>query len=177
MIRLYTAIYLGFWVALAVTIAYFGTTAGVSPWLSASLVFIAFFFINGSLTYLFLSRRLKGQGKTPPPFLQYLFQTEKLNQPTPVPTPVRVVLGLIVIFGGALFILGGGVFVSNFDRAAVLLVGFAFLFLGFAFLYVGYRVIRMNRPNRRLFGPDRVTGLPDNSLQPTPNDGAAERTR
>ena len=31
---------------------------------------------------------------------------------------------------------------------------------GLAFLYVGYRVIRMNRPERRLFGADRAVPPP-----------------
>jgi hypothetical protein len=150
LLKLYTAIYLGFWIALAVVVAYLGN----SPWLSVGAVFITFFFVNGSLAYVLRSRQLRREGKTPPRYLAYLFQTHKIGQPTIVPAPIRITLGSIVILGGALFVFGGGVFVVGFDRLAVFLVGCLFLLLGAAFVYVGYRVIRMNQPNRRLFGSD-----------------------
>jgi hypothetical protein len=156
MVKLVIAIYLSFWVGVAAAAAYFGPVAGAPSWLAAGLVFIAFFFVNGSLAYLFRARQLRRQGKAPPRYLDFMIPPAGLHQPVRFPAPIRIMLGLIVIFGGVLFLFGGGTFVVYADRAGIGIVGAVFLSLGLAFLYVGYRVIRMNRPGRRLFGPDRA---------------------
>ena len=64
-----------------------------------------------------------------------------------LPRPFRVILGLVVVAGGALFTLTGGLLLANFDfsKAAHPLgavVGlFLLLVLGLAIGYVGFRVI------------------------------------
>jgi len=178
-LKLLTGLYLGLWITVAVVLAYFGLGIGVSPWITAAGVFVAFFFINGSLAYHFRSRQLRREGQTPPRYINYLFQTDKFNfnEPTQVPALVRIVLGLIVSFGAALFLFAGGVFILAHQSSRHLLAGCILFSLGAAFAYVGYRVIRMNHPSRRLFGRDRDVGLPNNSPQPTANDAAAERPR
>jgi len=176
-LRLLVALYLALWVAVAVVLAYFGTAVGASPWVTAGGVFVAFFFINGSLAYVFRSRQLKREGQTPPSYINYLFQTDKFNEPRRVPALIRIALGLIVSFGAALFVFAGGIFILAHKSSGELFAGCILFSLGAAFAYVGYRVIRMNHPNRRLFGRDRDVALPDNSLQPTANNAAAERLR
>lgn len=176
-LKLLVAMYLGSWVGLAAVLAYFGVGIGVPVWATAVSVFVVFFFVNGSLAYVYRSRHLKREGQTPPGYVNYLFQTQKISDPVQVPAPVRVALGLIVAFGAALFVLAGGVLILGAKNSGQLLAGCILLALGSAFAYVAYRVIRMSRPGRRLFGADRDLGLPNNSLQPTPNDGAAERPR
>jgi hypothetical protein len=160
MVKLVVAIYLAFWVAVAATAAYFGPAAGVPAWLSVGLVFITFFFVNGSLAYLFSARQLRRQGESPPRYVDFMLSPWSLHQPVRFPAPIRIALGLIVIFGGVLFVFAGGTFVVHVDRTGIWVVGAVFLLLGLAFLYVGYRVIRMNRPERRLFGPDRTVPPP-----------------
>lgn len=176
-LRLLVGLYLGLWVTLAVVLAYFGMAVGVSPWVTVGGVFVTFFFINGSLAYVFRSRQLKREGRTPPSYINYVFQTDRFNQPAQVPALVRIALGLIVIFGAALFLFAGGVFMLTHKSSGQLFAGCLLFSLGAAFAYVGYRVIRMNHPSRRLFGRDRDLGLPNNSQQPTANDAAAERPR
>ena len=174
-LKLLVLLYLGLWVSLGAVLAYFGVAVGIPVWATAVTAFVVFFFVNGTAAYVLRSRQLRREGKTPPAYARYMFQTQEINGPIPIPGAVRVVLGLIVILGAGLFILGGGVFLFAFERPGYLVAGCLFLVLGLAFAYVGYRVIRMNRPNQRLFGKDREPGLPSNAPQPTPNGSAAER--
>jgi MFS family permease len=223
--------YIALWVGVAAVLAYLGAAAGYSPWMIGGGVLVAFFFINGSLAYVFRSRQLRREGKQPPTYAKYLFQTEKfqagqLSEPMRFPAPIRVALGLIVTLGGAFFIVGGGLFVFHFDRLSVLVIGLCFVALGIAFAYLGYRVFIMGKRGRRLLGPlglriasyitaflsafaafgavvsaeylmgfsalggalfafllyrssqSAVHGMPPNHpLPPTPEGGAAERTR
>ena len=157
--------------------AYFGVSIGVPAWATVVAVFVVFFFVNGSLAYVGRTRQLKREGQTPPAYASYLFQTQKLGQPITIPAPVRVALGLVVVFGAALFVLSGGIFILAAEHSGQVVGGSLFLTLGGAFAYVGHRVIRMNRPNRRLFGADREAALPNNPMQPTPSNGSAERPR
>jgi peptidoglycan/LPS O-acetylase OafA/YrhL len=166
MVKLVIAIYLSFWVAVAAAAAYFGPAGGVPSWLAAGLALITFIFVTGSLAYLFEARQLGREGKTPPRYVDFMFSPWSLHQPVRFPAPIRIALGLIVIFGGVLFVFAGGTFVVHVDRTGIWVVGAVFLLLGLAFLYVGYRVIRMNRPERRLFGPDRA-------MQPPAQEGSA----
>lgn len=148
------ASYIALWFAVAAVIAYLGAKAGQSPWLIGGGVLALFFFINGAIAYLLRSRQLRREGKQPPTYIEYLFQTGKREavQPLQLPALIRIALGLLVIFGAVLFIFGGGVFILNFDRFAVLIVGLSFLILGVAFAYIGYRVI-LAKGERRLLGP------------------------
>jgi hypothetical protein len=176
-LKLVVTLYLGFWVGIAAVLAYFGVGIGVPVWATAVSISVVFFIVNGSLAYVYRSRQLKREGQMPPGYVNYLFQTQKISDPIQVPATVRVALSLIVAFGAALFVFAGGVLILGAKNSSQLLAGCILLALGLAFAYVAYRVIRMSRSGRRLFGADRDLGAPNHSLQPTPNDGAAERPR
>ena len=141
--------YLALWVAVAAGVIYAVSTAGHSFWLGAVLAFVLFFVVNGFLAYRLKSRQLRQQGEQPPPFLAYLFFPKpfSFSKKLKLPRPFRVILGLVVVAGGALFTLTGGLLLANFDfsKAAHPLgavVGlFLLLVLGLAIGYVGFRVI------------------------------------
>jgi hypothetical protein len=154
-----------------------GAEVGIPAWVNAIAVYAAFFFVTGSLAYLLRSVELRRQGQTPGAYLNYLFHTQNIHEPIPVPAPIRLALGLVVLLGAGLFVFAGGVFVYAVKGTGTLIAGSILLSLGLVFAYVGYRVVRMNRPGRRLFGADREPPLPNTALQPTPNGGAAERPR
>ena len=151
---------MGSWVGLATVLAYFGVGIGVPVWATAALVFVAFFFINGSLAYVLRSRQLKREGQTPPAYFNYLFQTQKIKDPIQVPALVRVAMGSIVAFGAALFVFAGVVLILGAKSSGHLFAACVLLSLGLAFAYVAYRVFRLSRPARRLFGADRDLELP-----------------
>ena len=154
-IKLLVALYLGIWIGLGAVVAYFGEKNGVAAWVSAVVTFVVFFFVNGTLAYIFKTRQLKREGKIPPAYASFMFQTQNINQPMQVPSLVRVALGLVVIVGAGLFMFAGGVLVVAAKQSGYLVGGGILLLLGTAFAYVGYRVVRMSRPGRRLFGADR----------------------
>jgi hypothetical protein len=136
-------------------VAHIGEKYGVSIWVSAVATFVVFFFVNGTLAYVLRARQLKREGKAPPAYTSFMFQTQSINQPMQVPSLVRVALGLVVILGAGLFVFAGGVLVFAAKHSGYVIGGGILLLLGATFAYVGYRVIRMNRPGRRLFGADQ----------------------
>jgi hypothetical protein len=176
-VKLVIVLYLGLWIYLGIVLVPLGAEVGMPAWVSAITLFATFFFVTGSLAYLLRSVELRRQGKTPPPYLNYLFHTPNIHEPIPVPALVRLAIGLVVLLGAGLFVFVGGVLVYAVTGTGPLIAGGILLSLGLVFAYVGYRVIRMNRPGRRLFGADAEPPLPNTALQPTPNGGAAERPR
>lgn len=89
-IELLVALYLGIWVGVGAMVAHFGEQNGVTTWVSAVATFVVFFFVNGTLGYPLRSRQLKREGKTPPGYANFMFQTQKINQPMQVPSLVRM---------------------------------------------------------------------------------------
>jgi hypothetical protein len=176
-VKLVIVLYLGLWIYLGILLVPLGTEVGIPAWVGVIAAYATFFFVTGSLAYLLRSVELKRQGQTAPRYLNYLFHTPNIHQPILVPALVRLALGLVVLFGGGLFVFAGGVLMYAVKGTGALIAGAIVLSLGLVFAYVGYRVIRMNRPARRLFGADREPPLPNTALQPTPNGGAAERPR
>jgi hypothetical protein len=164
-LKLVIGLYLGFWIGLGILLVPQAAKVGVPAWATAGTVLAVFVLVNGSLAYLVHSRELRRKGQTPPPYLNYLFQTQNINEPIPIPTLVRVALGLVVFLGAALFVFVGGVLVFAAKGTGEFIGGSILLSLGLIFSYVGYRVIRMNRPGRRLFGADREHPLPNSAAQ------------
>jgi hypothetical protein len=135
------------WAALAAGIIYLVTDAGHSFWLAATLAYVLFIFVNGSLAYVFRARQLRREGKQPPSYLMYLFFPKGVRHNVAVPRPLRVLLGILISLGGALFVIVGGLMLTAMDfwrmphsigAVAMLLV---LLVLGAAFAYVGFRLI------------------------------------
>ena len=140
-------VYLGLLVAIVATVMYIATAVGLSLWLAAVLAFAIFFFVNGSLAYVSRARQLRGQGEQPPRFLVYLFYPRPFSSAVAMPRALRVLLGVVILAGGGLFVITGGLILTNLDfsriprpigAVAMLLV---LAILGLAFAYVGYRLI------------------------------------
>lgn len=156
--RLVAALYLVFWAALAALVIYLVTVAGYSIWLGAGVACAMFFFVNATLAYIDRARQLRLQGQAPPPFLVFLFSptASGFSSDVAVPKPVRLVLGAVVLLGGAAFAALGGLFLVVVDFSTVpyplgarvmLLV---FCALGLAFVYIGFRLLVM-KSEERLF--------------------------
>ena len=143
---LITALYFAVWAAVAAGLIYLVTDAGHPFWIAATLAYLLFWIGNGSLIYVFRARQLRREGKQPPSYLMYLFFPKGVRRTVTVPGPLRVLLGILISLGGALFvvvglILAGSEFSSMphpIGAGAMVLV---LLVLGAAFVYVGSRLI------------------------------------
>jgi hypothetical protein len=112
--------------------------------------------VNAVFAYRYRSRKMRSQGQEPPPFLVYLFFPRPLPSRVSVPRPVRIILGLIILSGGAFFLLIG--FLLFTDRHAMQsqlvgsVVAVALLAaLGATFAYVGFRLMSMVSDKEQLF--------------------------
>ena len=150
--RLALALYLAFWAALAVLAIYIFD----SVWLGAGLAYAVFFLVNGTLAYVHRSRQLRSQGLPPPPVLVFLFSpsARSFKSDVAVPKALRLLLGAVVLLGGAAFAVLGALFLATVDfstvpsplGARVMLA--VFCALGLAFCYVGFRLLVLKNDER-----------------------------
>jgi len=119
-----------------------------STWLIVIGIALVFFIVNAAFAYRYRSRQLRAQGREPPPFLVYLFFPRPFASRVPMPKPLRVTLGVLIVAGGAAFILGGTLLLSTPAEEQAYPLGVVvpvvlLLALGAFFGYVGYRLIVM----------------------------------
>jgi len=137
--------YWGICAALAAVVIYFGVKAGHSIPLMILVVSMLFMFIIGTISYYCRSYLLRQQGKQPPQYLKYLFQTEQLNQPAPFPVVIQYALFLIMVFGGMVLVLIGGLillFPGDVEHSGVAYIA---IVSGAPIIYFGYRLVRKYR--------------------------------
>ncbi len=90
----------------------------MSPiWIIVDGAVLALFIVNAVFAYRYRSRQMRSEGQEPPPFLVYLFFPRPLPSRVSVPRPVRIILGLIILSGGAFFLFIG--FLLFTDRHAM----------------------------------------------------------
>lgn len=154
--RVVAALYFALLAAIVVSVAFFAVHAGCPFWLSGLLASLSFIFINGSLAYAHRARKLKMEGKPPPPYLMYLFFPEGISSTVQVPRLIRVILGLPVFLGGSALVLLDGLFLAHKNFSAILhsfgaiaLHGVLMLF-GAIFMYIGIRLFLV-KDDERLF--------------------------
>lgn len=160
--QLFKAVYLGMWAAVTGGVVYFGHAWGVSWWGSLLVAYLLFVFVNGSMAYVWVKRRLESEGKQPPSYLCYLFLPGGIRQRIVVPRVVRIVLGLAIFAGGVAFefaalVLGPSSTTRVHSVGAVALLVVLAVF-GAAFIYVGFRLIVM-RENEALLSRAREREL------------------
>jgi membrane protein implicated in regulation of membrane protease activity len=153
-------IFIGVWGAIAVAVIYFASVTGYSFWVGAAVACALFFLVNGSVAYRFRARQLRQQGKEPPPFLVYLFYPKPINfkERVALPRPFRVLLGIVILIGGAFLVLTGTVLLFTLDLskvphpvgAVIALVVLASV--GVGSLYVGVRLVVMKNDEPMLKG-------------------------
>ena len=117
-----------------------------SAWITVIAIAIALFLANATLAYRYRSRKLRSLGQEPPPFLKYLFFPRPLPQRVPIPRPVRLILGLLFLAGGAFFVLIAALpFIpsarSHSDPLILGLVVLACGSIGAAIGYTGFRLV------------------------------------
>src|SRR5258706_10748984 len=105
--KLVVALYFAAWAAIAAGLIYLVTHAGHPFWIAATLAYLLFWVVNGSLVYVFRARQLRREGKQPPSYLMYLFFPKGVRQTVTVLRPLRVLLGILISLGGALFVIVG----------------------------------------------------------------------
>jgi uncharacterized membrane protein len=141
-----TGIYFAIWAAVLTGVVYAVTNAGYSIWLGVALAYLLFLFLNGSLAYAFLVKKLRQEGKQPPSYVMYVIFPKGYPGHVAVARPIRVILGVVIMLGGTLMVFAGVTIpISDFKRmphpveATLMLVG-----LGAAFIYTGYRLTVMS---------------------------------
>jgi hypothetical protein len=114
-------IFIGVWGAVAAAVIYLASATGYSFWVGAAVVGALFFLVNGSVAYRFRARQLRQQGKEPPSLLVYLFYPKPINlrERVAVPRPFRVLLGIVILIGGAFLVLTGTVILFMLDLTKV----------------------------------------------------------
>ncbi len=141
------AMYVGAWIAITAAVIYFARAFGAPWWQALVAAWLLFVVGNGSLAYGSARRRFEAEGKRPPPYLMYLFFPAGIHQSIAVPRALRVVVGLVILAGGAVFAVGAVVLgVQLFGQtqapgALPLLLLSAVM--GAAFAYVGFRLVVM----------------------------------
>jgi hypothetical protein len=154
--RLAVALYLGFWTAVAALVTYLVMAAGYSLWLGIGVAWALFFLVNGTLAYIHRSRQLRLQGEQPPSFPVFLLSpgARGFRSPVAVPKAVRLILGAVVLLGGAAFAVTGGLFLFVVDFSTVphpigaRIMLAVFCALGLAFGYIGFRLLVMKNEER-----------------------------
>jgi len=118
-------------------------------WTIIIYIALGFFLLNGTIGYYFRSRQIKQQGLKPPNYLIYLFYPRPivLSEKVWMPIPLRLMLGIIILAGGAFFILSGILVLSDFEFGKHNFLGLLsllliFMSLGTIFGYVGIRLVR-----------------------------------
>lgn len=152
--RLASAFYLSFWAAFAALAVYLVD----SFWLGAGLAYALFFLVTATLAHVHRSREARARGEQPPPFMAFLFSpgAKGFKSDVAVPRPLRLMLGALVLVGGAAFAVLGALFLATVDfstvpsplGARVMLAVFCALGLGFC--YVGFRLLVLKN-HERLF--------------------------
>jgi hypothetical protein len=154
------AIFIGVWVAIAAAVIYLVSAAGYSFWVGAAAACVLFFLVNGSVAYRFRARQLRQQGMEPPPFLVYLFFPKPINfkERVALPRPFRVLLGIVILIGGAFLVLAGIGLLFALDLSKVphpvgAVIGLVVLAtIGVGSLYVGVRLMVMKNDEPMLTG-------------------------
>lgn len=102
--RLVLTLYLALWAAVAGSLMYGTIRAGYSIWAATGFAFFLFFFVNGSLSYWGLVRRLKIEGREPPGYFRYLFFPKGLPKAKgPAPRSTHLLVGVAATATGAFF--------------------------------------------------------------------------
>jgi hypothetical protein len=153
-------IYIGVWGAIAAAVIYLASETGHSLWVGAGVACVLFFLVNGSVAYRFRARQLRQQGKEPPSYLVYLFYPKPINfrEPIALPRAFRVLLGIVILIGGAFLVLAGTVLLFTLDLSKVphpvgAVIGLVVLAsVGVGSLYVGVRLMVMKNDEPMLKG-------------------------
>ncbi len=121
-------------------------------------IWIIFFLASGTIAYRYSARKMRETGQVPPPYLVYLLRPfiTAFKNAVAVPRPLRIVLGLTTLSGGAFFLLIAWV---AFEQDTVhriepiITISFVGLFviLATVSVYVGVRLIKMANTSERLF--------------------------
>jgi len=170
-IRTIFAFYITLWVAVASGVIYgivvIGTSAGLALRYSVGLgwivVALLFLFVNGSVAYRFRSRLLRLEGKTPPPYLQYIFfrkgfdnfkkELSPKNLKNEAPRSLQIIVGILTAITGMFFV-GCGVALaldaeySHIQHPIQAILSFMpIASIGCALLYLAWKM--MARRNRK----------------------------
>ena len=149
--NLITILYFTFWIFFAGGLVFLGTSLGYSLWLMVGITLVVTYVVNGSLAHYSLSLKLRSQGKEPPSYSEFLFQTKdfwikEFTRPIRTPTLLRICLVIVVLFMAILLLAGGFVMFLSHERNVHLYVG-AFLFvLGIVSIWLGYRFFKKDGP-------------------------------
>ena len=146
--------YFALWAAIAAGIVYGIVGAGYSVWRAAAVVYLLFFFLNGSMAYWARSRLLRREGREPPPYLQYLLFPNGAPKPKEeAPKLIQIIVGVVATLGGVFFVGCGGALFLDTDYSRInhpevaAIIEIVLVGIGVALFYVGWRCIAPgNRP-------------------------------
>lgn len=150
------SLYLAAWLMFAALLVAGLYYLGLSLWYALPLAYLIFLAVNGTLAYRHRTRQLALEGLPAPSYPRYLLFGEGVKRELAVPRPIRLLLALIIGFGGASFVAIAAIFAISFSPqqlrsplgAAALLLTLALMGLGF--VYVAVR-LAMVKDHERLF--------------------------
>ena len=145
--RLALSLYLALWVAIAAAVIGGIVGAGYPLWTAVVSACLLFVFLNGSLAYGFRARRLRLEGKNPPPYLRYLFLPNGIPRFTEAaPRSTHVLVGIAAALTGAFFLFCGAALAFDAQWSLIphpiiaAAMCLALAGIGAAFLYLALRL-------------------------------------
>jgi hypothetical protein len=150
--RIALTMYLLLWAAIAAAAIWGMASAGFPLWVAVVLVFLLFWFLNGTLAYRAKARQLRGEGKEPPGYVRYLLipaGVPKFREQAP--RSMHGLVGIAAFATGAFFWFCGGwlALTAQWGRISdPMVVGVFCLVLvgmGTTFLYLAWRLFVASR--------------------------------
>ena len=147
--------YLLLWLAIAVAVTWGMVGTGCPLWVALVSVYFLFVFANGSLAYSVRARRLRAEGKSPPPFLQYLWNPTGVSMTKEkAPKSAHVLASIAAALTGAFFSYCGIALAYDAEWSRIThpviaaTICLALIGMGVALFYLAWRLIAAtNRPD------------------------------
>ena len=148
-------LYLALWAALSAGVIFGMIQAGYSLWAAGISAYILFVFLNGSLAYWSLARRLRLEGKEAPPYLKYLFLPNGIPKfKEEAPRSAHVLVGVAAAITGVFFVYCGAALAIDGEWSRIphpfvaAIMCLVLAGIGAAFLYLAWRMFASRRlPN------------------------------
>ncbi len=148
-------LYFALWIAIVTGAIWCMIQVGYPLWAAVVAAYLLFVFLNGSLSYGSVARRMRLEGKRPPPYLQYLFLPKGIPKfKEEAPRSTHVFVGVAAVLTGVSFVFCGVALIldAEWSRIPHPLVAAAICLgvtsIGAAFLYLAWRLFAFRRlPN------------------------------
>ena len=145
------------WAALTAIVIHVAGRFGISLWEAGALAFLSFIFVNGTAAYSIHAKRLRSEGREPPPYLEYVFFPKGAPRSTEeAPRSQKLfvaalagVMGAFLVYCGVALALDGEFSRIPHPIAAGLLC-FVISGIGAMLLYLTWRLLASSKQPRHV---------------------------